>query len=489
MKVYWLLFLLYFATRLLNLGSLPIFNDEAIYLHWGQIMVNISGQAYYGMLDGKPPLILWIYGYLQKLPLDPLVAGRLLSILTGFLTLLGVIKICQVLKLSTNVQTLAALLYVFNPLTLFFDRLAILDSPVSTISVWVLYLSLQIQQSKKFPAQYLVLLGAVQGLGLWIKGNTNFFLYLPFLLPLFSLLLNKDWKQTKRETLAFLLSFSLAQILFLPLRSHQLFSQYSKREGDFLMPLTQAILPTNWVPHLSTSSLTILIYLTPLVLLFTLLGLRDFFQKDKKVALFLALSSLLPLGFEVLFAKELLSRYYLFTFLPLLLFAAKGVANFGKWGLPAQVITLALPGIISLSLLINPQKTIQFLSVSQTIKRDMPMYVTSWPSGYGVKEAADWLKSAAQKRPILVITRADSGNPEDAMFVYLAKEKNILLAQAGKQPSEQELAPFKNIAVYFVSRGEQCLDMRDQLEEKQIFKKPADAEFVGIYQVKPQARK
>jgi len=475
---------LYFVTRFFNLNALPIFNDEAIYLHWGQIMVNVPGQAFYSLFDGKPPLVLWFLGYFQKLPLDPLIAGRTLSIIFGALTLWGVLKVCQLLKFSTKAQLIAGLFYILNPLTLFFDRLALLDSPVSAIFIWVLYFSLKISQLPIANYQLLITLGLVQATGLWIKGTTKIFLFLPFIIPLITLIIEKDKKKAGGEALLFFISLCIAQILFLPLRFQPLFSQFSKREGDFLLPITQALQPSNWLPHLHLAFFTFLLFLTPLVLLLNIFGFLKLYRKETKASLILILFSLLPLGFEVLTARYFFSRYFLFTFLPLLILAAVGLENLRRAKNFILAITLLITISISISLLVSPLGILKTISKNKVLAQDINQYYTGWTSGYGVKEAANWIKNQSQKESIVVLVRADSGNPEDAIFVYLAKERNIILAQATRKPTTEELDPFKKFPIYFVSRGEQYLNMRDQLEEKVIFKKPLDSEFVGIYQIK-----
>ncbi|MDP3955475.1 MAG: hypothetical protein Q8Q15_03880 [bacterium] len=489
---FWLTIGLYLLSRFLNLLSLPIFNDESIYLHWGKIMVSVPNQAFYSLFDGKPPLFLWLLGLAQNLPLDPLIAGRIVSILFGLATLLGILQTSKLLGLSKQGQILAGIFYIASPLNIFFDRLAILDSAISSIFIWILYFSIRISQltiSNRQSATHwiiLITLGITQGLGLWLKGTSQLFLFLPFLLPLSTLVLQKDVKKAAREAIFFLLSFLIAELFFFPVRFQPLFAVFQKREGDFLVPINQAVEPSNWLPHLSLISLTSLIYLGPFVLLFAVLGFLKLYKKEPMTSLFLALSFFLPLAFEILFARYFLSRYYLFTFLPLFIFSAYGLTTL-TFPKPLKtlilLVTLFVPTIISLSFLLNPLFTISSFSFTPSLKSDMFGYTSGWPSGYGVKEAADWLKNESEKSPILVITRADSGNPEDAMFVYLSKNKNILLAQTNREPAKEELEPFKNLPIYFVSRGEQYLDMFDRLEEMAIFPKPLDSEFVGVYKL------
>ncbi|MDP3888519.1 MAG: phospholipid carrier-dependent glycosyltransferase [bacterium] len=496
-KSFLFLITLYLATRFFNLLALPIFNDESIYLHWGQIMTGVPNNAFYSLFDGKPPFILWLFGFFQNLPIDPLVAGRLVSILFGLGTLIGIIQLARLIKFSQKAQILVSLLYIFNPLMLFFDRLAILDSPISAIFIWVLYCSLSLGRSDLSTGRTslkVIALGLLLALGLWIKGSANLFLFLPFIIPCLTLLFDKNSKKAGKEFLFYSFSFLLAQLLFIPIRLQPLFQTYSKRESDFLLfPLPTSFLSLlNSLPsvalakggHLSLLSLTLIIYVTPLVLLFAVFGFQKLYKKEPKTALLLALWLFLPLAFEISFAKYFLSRYFLFSIIPIFFFTALSLDSLKKFQKPALLLTFILPLALVLALAISPLKTIQTISFNQILKSDMPQYVSGWPSGYGVKETADWLLNKSKTSPILVITRGDSGNPEDGMFVYLANKPNIILAQTSQKLTSKDLEPFKNLPIYFVSRGEQYLDMKNQLVEQKIFPKPEGTEFVGIYQIK-----
>jgi len=101
-----------------------------------------------------------------------------------------------------------------------------------------------------------------------------------------------------------------------------------------------------------------------------------------------------------------------------------------------------------------------------------------------VKEAATFLTQKAKKSPIIVLLRADSGNPEDGILAYLSKNKNIIFVQISEKPKPEELAIIlKKIPLYFVSRGPQFLGMENWLSESAIFRKPLGEEFVGVYEV------
>ena len=83
---------LYFSTRLVNLTIIPIFTDEAIYLRWGQIALADPRWRFISLLDGKQPLLIWLFLPALKLIADPLVAGRMVSIFAGCMGMIGMPK-------------------------------------------------------------------------------------------------------------------------------------------------------------------------------------------------------------------------------------------------------------------------------------------------------------------------------------------------------------------------------------------------------------
>jgi len=88
----------YFFTRLQNLTSIPVFCDEAIYIRWAQIIKNVETLRFIPLTDGKQPLFMWLlaFGPLRFIS-DPLVAGRLVSIFSGWITMLALfISTCLV---------------------------------------------------------------------------------------------------------------------------------------------------------------------------------------------------------------------------------------------------------------------------------------------------------------------------------------------------------------------------------------------------------
>src|SRR5579872_353447 len=80
----------YFLARLPSLTLQPIFADEAIYIRWAQIAKAVPSLRFVSLQDGKTPLFMWAMAPFLAIFADPLLAGRLLSVVSGFFTLLGV---------------------------------------------------------------------------------------------------------------------------------------------------------------------------------------------------------------------------------------------------------------------------------------------------------------------------------------------------------------------------------------------------------------
>src|SRR3989338_972947 len=89
--LFWLFSLGFFLlTRLINLKIIPIFTDEAIYTYWAQVALHDPANRFISLEDGKQPLFIWIAAIFQKFISDPLLASRLVSVVAGGFSLVGI---------------------------------------------------------------------------------------------------------------------------------------------------------------------------------------------------------------------------------------------------------------------------------------------------------------------------------------------------------------------------------------------------------------
>ncbi|GIW61520.1 MAG: hypothetical protein KatS3mg089_0372 [Patescibacteria group bacterium] len=133
------LFALYTFSRLGALTNIPIFTDEAIYLRWAQIAESDANWRFISLTDGKQPLFIWLTMLAMKIIPDPLIAGRMISVLSGLLTAIGLFFLSREIFQEKWIGIIAAGLYVIYPFALIYDRLALYDSLVGTFAVWSLY--------------------------------------------------------------------------------------------------------------------------------------------------------------------------------------------------------------------------------------------------------------------------------------------------------------------------------------------------------------
>ena len=142
-----LIITLFFALRLPNLTLQPIFADEAIYIRWAQVMRAEPTLRFLPLTDGKTPLFMWTLMPVLKLVEDPLLAGRLLSVGTGFITLIGVFFLARRI-FGTKVAFWSALIYAVTPYTVFFDRMALVDSMLAAFTIWSIYFGVWLLKSQ-----------------------------------------------------------------------------------------------------------------------------------------------------------------------------------------------------------------------------------------------------------------------------------------------------------------------------------------------------
>src|SRR5208337_2436397 len=192
--------------------SLPIHNDEGIYLDWGWRMLNVPDMLYWSITngDGKPPLLMWVFGFSQNLISDPLIAGRIISVFTGLATCLGLYFLAKE-YFNKKVAYIASFLYILIPLFSLYDRQALMESSEAAVSVWSLFLFLRL--IRKPDNKKALLLGLLLGIGYFIKGTALSFFFLIVLLTIYEMAKNK----VKKVRGYLFLSLVASQIVLIPL--------------------------------------------------------------------------------------------------------------------------------------------------------------------------------------------------------------------------------------------------------------------------------
>jgi 4-amino-4-deoxy-L-arabinose transferase-like glycosyltransferase len=425
----------YFVLRLVFLSKLPIFTDEAIYVRWAQIALHDGSWRFISLTDGKQPMFVWVAMVMMKFIHDPLIAGRLVSVATGFLTMVGLFALSYELFKNKMTAFLTSALYVFYPFAQVLDRMALYDSMVATFYVWALYFSVLLVRKVRLNIAYT--LGFVIGGGILTKSSNFFSIYLlPFLLLLF----NFKQKYVKKELFRFVLlatfAAGISYGLYNILRLSPLYEMIATKNATFVYPFSEWILHpfVYFFSNLNGLTSWLLQYLTPAYLILILIAIL-FINRFFKEKIILLLYFVLPFLALALLGKLIYPRHIFLmsvTLLPLVAWSlnflfAEAEKFFSQNAIYAKIaqvvillIVIAYPAYISVLFAINPLK-------APIADADHGQYVNSWAAGWGVKESIAFFEKQAKGQKIFVATEGTFGLMPESLELYMVNNKNITI--------------------------------------------------------------
>lgn len=472
----------YLLIHLTNLTLLPIFNDESIYLHWGFIEVQNYRDLYHSLYDGKQPLLMWIFGLFQMYISDPLMAGRLVSVIFGFFTIIGIYLVAKKIG-NERVAIIAILLYAVLPLFVFYNRQALMESAVSFVGVWMFYLFLKnIPKPRIAPT---VLLGIVVGIGLFIKSSVFVFVVPLFILTIYVFLRQKNNFNRRQIFMAFILSIVISQLVLLPLYLQIDFLNIINMSSRYTYTLHEILqFPVvGWMQNTKTTFEILFWYLTPVILLLSLFGIFKLWKKGTQAGKFLIVWLIIPLIIFIFTVRNPSTRYIV-AFVPYVtIFCAYAIVSLKKkYQMPTLLISLILPTALTFLLIFSPLSFFRSLEKVTTLVDYT--YIEGWTSGYGVQESAQFLTAKANKEKIKVFIKSATGNPENALYVYLRNNKNIRIDSLSDitctDKTKIRFALHKT-PIYFVSRDNINEEDQSCFEKEKIFYKPKGDSFIVIY--------
>lgn len=432
-----LLIILYFFSRFYNILSLPIFTDEAIYIRWAQIAKNDASWRFISLTDGKQPLFVWIAMIFMKFISDPLLSGRLVSVLSGMLSMLGIFFLGKEVSKSNRVGILSAFLYLIYPFALVYDRMALYDSLLALFSIWSLYFEILLVKSPRLDIA--LILSMIIGAGLLTKSSAAFFLILlPFSLFLFSL---KREGLKQRFARFLILSFVVVILSYFyssVLRLSPFFHIISEKNALFVYPFSE------WITHpfrffignlMGLFNWVFTYFTFPLVLL---CAVPFFVNLRKNLGINLLLLSwfIVPITALALFGKVLYPRFILFMTMPLLILAALAF-DFIIEKIKSKIIVFALIFLFIFPVLKADYFIVSDFARAPIPRADLEQYINNWPAGGGIRESVVFFREEARKGPIFIGTEGTFGLLPYAYEIYLGSNQNITVE--GLWPIEREM--------------------------------------------------
>lgn len=475
----------FLIIRLINLTIIPIFTDEAIYLRWAQIAKNDASWRFISLTDGKQPLFVWLTMIAMKFVADPLVAGRLVSVGAGLVSMAAIWWLAWVFFKNKKVSFLASFFYLLYPFAMIYDRMALMDGLVGAFSLLSLCLAVMLAKAPRLDVA--MLLGFALAGGILTK--TSGFLSIYFL-PLTLILFDWRRKNRRRRLLTWfglaVLAVFISQLFYGILRLSPFFHMISQKDTTFVYSFQE------WLEHpfnFLWGNLKGLFdwlrrYLTwPwLLLVFS----SFFWKKYLKERLFLFGWFLAPFTALALFGRVLYPRFIFFMTLPLLILAAysfdrlaqrlaKRFLIFGFF-----ILFFAFTLYFNYQILFNPSKAPITFS-------DKGQYVVSWPSGTGIKEMISLLEEKTSEQSIFIATEGTFGMFPAAIELYLWDNDNVEIK--GYWPVNEidqkliDKAAF--LPVYFVFSETRDIPEKWPLELVAEYPKIQKPYSLRLYQVQP----
>lgn len=477
----------YFGVRLPNLTLQPIFADEAIYIRWAQVMRSEPTLRFVSLTDGKTPLFMWTMIPMFKLVPDPLIAGRLLAVFSGFGTLVGVLVLGWYF-INRRVGLWSAFLVAAIPYMIFFDRMALVDSMLTAFGIWAVVLSLLMVKFQRLDLA--MFLGFCLG-GSMLTKTPGYFNVLMSPLALITF----PWKKTSKlwtRIKILLLSMSailIAMFVYNLLRLGPGFSSLSSRNNDYVHPLSRLWeIPFDpLISHFRDMAEWFPIWLGWLVIVLVVIGMARIVIKKDLIGMVVLGWAVVPLLVEAALLKTFTTRYILFSIPLLLVVAAYGI----DW-LAHKFSNVFVVIIVAIIL----TQSLWFVYLTQTDPANAPIpresrrgYFEDWTSGYGLREVASILEQESRGKKILIGTGGTFGTLPDGLRIYFDKNPNAAFASGNDFYYKELLSNAGNVETYFVVNSDKLMPVPTGLELIKSFPKAEGSEPIKyetrLYKVLP----
>lgn len=476
----------FFFSRLYNLGALPIFTDEAIYVRWSQIARYDAAWRFISLTDGKQPSFVWLTTTAMRLIDDPLIAGRIVSVFSGFLSLIGLFFLGRELFGNKWIGGLSSIVYLFYPMALVYDRMALYDSLVGTFAIWSFYLIVLLVRRVRLDIA--LILGMVFGGGVLTKTSGFFSAYLlPFSLLLF------DWnrKELRKRILKWIglacVSVVLMYLYYSVLRLSPFFHIISQKNSIFVYPLNE------WLEHplrflqgnLRGEWDWLITYLTwPIFLLIVGSFVIDRIRFREKILL--VVWFFIPFFFLALFGRVLYPRFIFFMTLFLLPLASYTLITVFTVLKNKVLFVIFFLAFLTLSIRTDYYILTNFAK-SPIPRSDLGQYINGWPAGGGVKEIINFLKGKSSNQNIFVASEGTFGSlPTYSVEIYLGDNKRI--SKQGIWPITEDIPKnlsnkAKTMPVYFIFNDSQKPPEKWPLKFLAKYQKGIGNSYMSLYEV------
>lgn len=457
--------------RTVNLLGMDPFVDEVASLDWPLRVYELTAPRTWLaslLVDGRPPLYLWLLVPFAQVIDNGILAGRVLSVLADVACVVALYALGRELA-SRTVGAATALLWALSPFPIFFARIAVDDSLLTLMAVLTTLASVRLAR------QPTVTTGALCGLALaltvLVKTNGALLAVAP---PLAIVMLGRPlaWRAYVLPIGAALLVGLLASLPLLLglaplLQQLSLHTGTAEQAGGHWFARNVEI-AAGWMETLAGNRLLIaagvglvlaLLFRQTGMLFVALLGISlAVLILDVSAALF-ARRLLLP-GFPV----YLLAAYAIERIAHLAMrgFGSPGVGRArGRLALGAGVV------VVGLAVILAERADLAVAVVQDPVRAPIPgsehaSYFENWFAVHGLGQVADELRARGRERRITVLVPPASREgrvllPHLALRIYLRRDPSIRFVEASALWRAQDLRELRQFTrdgpTYLVVNG------------------------------------
>jgi len=416
------LVIFFFLTRIVYLDKLPIFSDEGIYIHWARIAWHDASWRFISLTDGKQPLQTWgTIPFLKLFPQNLLIGGRMFSVATGFVSLIGIFSLLYYL-FGKKTAFWGTFLYIFTPFFLFYDRIALADSAVNAGFIWILFFSILVIKTLRLDLS--LFFGLTAGIAMLTKSSIRMFIGLSALAPV--IIWNKKEKDIIKKTLNYFILFALVFVMAIIIYNVQRLSPFmhyiEQKNNTFVMPFIEFIespFAVLW-PNLKLIPYYVFSEMGWLTGFLGIVGLFILLKKDLNLGLYFSIWLLAPYLAIAGFSRVIFPRYLIFITTLLTIFSAYFLSNLKSRLLKSVflIIFLLISVFYAYGFYFNPA-LIPFPEI------DKGQYVEGETAGWGAKEIMEYARVKSKEKQVVILAEGDFGLIGDVLNVFLKDNDKI----------------------------------------------------------------
>lgn len=430
--VLFLIFVLFFSTRLINLDKNPIFSDEGIYIRWAKTAWHDPSWRFISLTDGKQPLQTWAtIPFLKLFPDNALLAGRLFAVFSGLFTLIGIF-ILSFYLFGKNTAYIASILYIITPFFTFFDRIALVDSFVAGSFVWMFFLSLLLANTLRLDIS--LIFGFFTGIFLLAKSSVSLFIINSFFGFINIFKEKKDFfKKIINYLILFFISISIAYLIYNIQRLSPYLHYVAEKNKTFVLTIDEFLQNPfqvfwhnfRYIPYYVAHSLG---YTT---FILGLLGIYFISKKNFWLASYIFFWIFVPYIPMTFFMKLLSIRYTIFL-APLFIVTTAYFLNqifSNKKNLLLKFLLVFLSYLFTFYFtytIIFAYDKIPFPPLPSP-SVDRGQYIEGWPAGWGIKEFMDYAREKSKEKPVVILAEGNFGMSADVLDVFLKRNDKITI--------------------------------------------------------------